>query len=68
MFERSGHRDPLYLFACHSEWRTKRNLACYNELLAALNDVEEEIRVLAEALLQCSSPRPTPTENYAENW
>lgn len=67
MFERSGNRDPLYLFACHLEWQTKRNLACYNELLAALDDVEEGIGVLAKELLQRSSPRPSPTENYAEN-
>ena len=27
MSEKIGHRDALYLFACHLEWRTRRNLA-----------------------------------------
>src|SRR6185503_546720 len=34
MSEKIGHRDTLYLFACHLEWLTKRNLAAYDELLA----------------------------------
>jgi len=51
-------RDPLYLFACHLEWRNRHNLEAYKELLAALDDHEEDIRHLAEMLLHRSSPRP----------
>ncbi len=29
-------RDPLYLFACHLEWRHKGRLEAYQELVAAL--------------------------------
>ncbi len=58
MSEKIGHRDPLYLFTCHLEWRTKRNLAAYEELLAALDDHDHDIRRLAEYLLHRSSPRP----------
>ena len=62
MSEKIGHRDALYLFACHLEWLTKRNLAAYDELLAALGDHEREIRSLAGVLLQRTSPRPLRTE------
>ena len=58
MSEKTGHRDVLYLFACHLEWHTKRNLAAYQELLAALDDQDGGIRALAESLLHRSSPRP----------
>ena len=51
MSEKIGHRDVLYLFACHLEWLTKRNLAAYQELLAALDDHDGDICRLAEALL-----------------
>jgi hypothetical protein len=44
-------RDPLYLFACHLEWRSRGNLAAYQELLAALNDDDCDIRTVAEVLL-----------------
>jgi hypothetical protein len=49
---------PLYLFACHLEWRDMRKLEAYKELLAALDDHDEDIRRLAELLLHRSSPRP----------
>jgi len=61
MSEKIDHRDALYLFACHLEWRTKRNLAAYQELLAALDDHDRDIRLLAESLLHRSSPRPERT-------
>ena len=61
MSEKLGHRDVLYLFACHLEWRTKRNIAAYEELLAALDDLDGDIRRLAECLLHRSSPRPERT-------
>ena len=50
--------DPLYLFACHLEWRDRRNLDAHKELVAALDDHDEDIRQLAELLLHRSSPRP----------
>ena len=51
-------RDPLYLFACHLEWRDRGNLHAHKELIAALDDHDEDIRHLAELLLHRSSPRP----------
>jgi hypothetical protein len=63
-----GHRDPLYLFVCHLEWHKKRNLAAYQELLAALDDPNEEIRTVAEMLLHQSSPRPEPSIRGVEAW
>ena len=51
-------RDPLYLFACHLEWRDRRNLEAHKELVAALDDHDEDIRHLAELLLHRSSPHP----------
>ncbi len=51
-------RDPIYLFACHVEWRDRRNLCAYNELIAALDDRDQSIRDLAETLLHRSSPQP----------
>jgi hypothetical protein len=51
-------RDPIYLFACHLEWRDHRDLRAYHELTAALDDPEENIRCLAEDLLHRSSPHP----------
>jgi len=52
----------LYLFVCHLEWHGRRNLAAYEELLAALDDPDDKIRIVAEVLLQRSSPRPRPNE------
>jgi len=68
MSEKIGHRDALYLFACHLEWLTKRNLAAYQELLAALDDHDGDIRRLAEYLLHRSSPRPERTATGIESW
>lgn len=47
----SPERDPLYLFACHLEWHRRGNLRAYSELLAALDDPDREIRLVAEMLL-----------------
>ena len=47
--------DPIYLFACHLEWRDHRKLSAYHELLAALDDGDENIRLVAEKLLHRSS-------------
>ncbi len=55
-------RDVLYLLACHLEWKNKRRLAAYLELLCALDDQNCNIRNVAEVLLQRSSPRPQPSE------
>ncbi len=68
MSEKIGHRDALYLFVCHLEWRTKRNVAAYQELLAALDDHDGDIRRLAEDLLHRSSPRPERTATSIESW
>jgi len=51
-------RDALYVFVCHLEWRNSRNCKAYNELVAALDDQDPDIRRLAESLLHRSSPRP----------
>jgi hypothetical protein len=53
-------RDPIYLFSCHIEWHKHRNIRAYAELVAALDDTNENIRHLAESLLHRSSPRPMP--------
>jgi hypothetical protein len=68
MLENVGHRDPLYLFLCHLEWHNRRNLAGYQELLAALDDNDSDIRMVAEVLLHRSSPRFEPTERTVEAW
>jgi len=56
------HRDPLYLFLCHLEWKNRRHLAAYNELVAALDDGDPAIRELAQHLIHRRSPRPTCCE------
>ena len=67
MSEEIGHRDALYLFACHLEWLTKRDLAAYQEFLAALDDHDGDIRRFAESLLHRSSPRPKWTARVIES-
>jgi hypothetical protein len=54
----AGNYDPLYLFACHSDWQYRRNLAAYQGLVSALDDSDHRIREIAEMLLHRSSPRP----------
>ena len=54
----AGNHDPLYLFACHLDWQYRRNLGGYQALVAALDDSDQRIRVIAEMLLHRSSPRP----------
>ena len=68
MSENLGHRDVLYLFLCHVEWRDKRNVAAYQELVAALDDPNCEIRDVAEVLLHRSSPRPEVTDTSVKAW
>lgn len=68
MSDNVGHRDPLYLFACHLEWRNHRNLSAYQELLAALDDPNQDIRLVAEVLLHRSSPRPGPGPHGVKDW
>ena len=67
MSEKLEYRDPLYLFACHLEWRNKRNLAAYQELVAALGDPDCDTRVVAEVLLHRDSPVSELTENGVES-
>jgi hypothetical protein len=54
----AGNHDPLYLLACQVQWHHQRNLRAYQALVAALDDSDQRIRVLAEMLLHRSSPRP----------
>ena len=54
----AGNHDPLYLFACRLEWHHWRKLGAYQALVAALDDSDQRIRVIAEVLLHRSSPRP----------
>jgi len=68
MSEKIEHRDPLYLFLCHLEWHTRGNLGAYQELLAALDDNDYSIRMVAEVLLHRSSPRFESTERRVEAW
>jgi len=68
MSENVGHHDPLYLFVCHSERHRRRNLAAYQELLAALDDRDSDIRSVAEALLHRSSPQRERIEKTVESW
>lgn len=46
--------DALYLFFCHLEWRDRRRPDAYQELIAALDDQDAEIRQVAESLLRRS--------------
>jgi hypothetical protein len=57
---RVGIRVPLYLFACHLEWRNTGNVAAYEELLAVLDDPDGRNRAIAGALQKRSPPRPQP--------
>lgn len=68
MSEKVGHRDALYLFACHVEWRGRQSLAAYQELLAALDDPNCEIRSVAEVLLRRNALRTQPSETSFEAW
>jgi hypothetical protein len=52
-------RDLLYLFLCHLEWASRRDLEAYKEIVAALDDQNLEIRHVAELLLHPASPRLT---------
>ena len=60
-------RDPLYLFACHLEWWHKGKLEAYQELVAALDDDDEDIRIVAEKLLHRPSPRPPHRKPKSNN-
>jgi hypothetical protein len=66
MSESVRHRDPLYLFACYLEWHSSRNLAAYQELLAALDDSDCDVRNVAEGLLHRHSLRPEPMDSKAD--
>ena len=68
MLERVGHRDALYLFACYLEWHSRRGLAAYRDLLAALDDPNCEIRSVAEVLLRRNALRPQARETIVESW
>src|ERR1700722_14892248 len=52
------NHDPLYLFSCQLEWHRGRSLGTYQELVAALDDTDRRIRLIAEMMLHRGSPRP----------
>ena len=56
----SKQRDPSYLFTCHLAWRNEGNIQAYQQLVAALDDPNDEVRAVAEQLLHRPSPRPQP--------
>ena len=66
MADIAGNRDALYLFGCHLLWHKTRNLSAYQELLAALDDPNPDIRRVAEVLLKRVSPRPQHREITVE--
>jgi hypothetical protein len=68
MPETIARRDPLYLFMCHLQWHHTGNVAAHEELLAALDDTDPDIRIVAEVLLHRDSPRGEPTSTIAEAW
>lgn len=68
MFDNVGHRDALFLFVCQLEWHGRQNLVAYQELLAALDDPDGDIRTVAEVLLHRNSPRPQAAEKDVEAW
>jgi hypothetical protein len=60
-------RDPLYLFACYLAWHRDRDIRAYQELVAALDDRDPDVRMVAENLLHRPSPRPDPKAKKALN-
>lgn len=56
--EKQRPRDVLYLFTLHLEWRDRKNICAYDQLIAALDDPDDAIRMVAKQLLQRASPRP----------
>jgi hypothetical protein len=44
-------RNAIDLFAYHLEWRDRKLLSAYGELIAALHDSDADIRLVAETLL-----------------
>jgi len=64
-----AERDPLYLFACHLEWRKTGSIEAYQDLVAALDDPNSGIRAVAEDLLRRNSPRPQKLiSDEGETW
>ena len=66
MSETIGHRDPLYLFMCYVQWHHTQNVTTHQELLAAMDDDDPDIRLVAEVLLDRVSPRLEATTTNAE--
>ncbi len=68
ILERPKERDSLFLFLCEMQWRERHDLYAYQELVAALDDTNEDIRTLAEDLLHRSSPRHRNTQLSNKGW
>lgn len=45
-----------------------KNVAAYEEILAALDDSDDGTRMVAEVLLQRSSPQPTLAKTSSDTW
>ena len=60
VFRSRRHRNPVYLLDCYLEWCNSRTVAAYQQLVAALDDCDEETRTVAETLLHRCSPRRRP--------
>lgn len=60
--------DALYLFLCHLECRNGQNPNAYEELVAALDDQNADIRQVAESLLHlAAASTDTLKINIVEN-
>lgn len=61
-------RDSLFLFLCHLDWKDRGDLKAYEELVAALDDANQEIRLVAEQLLNRASPRRREDPRQNPTW
>ena len=68
ILERPKERDSLFLFFCEMQCHEKHDLYAYQELVADLDDANEDIRALAEDLLHRSSPRRRNTQTTNKGW
>lgn len=46
------NNDLLYLFGCCLTWRRQGDLGAYQDLVAALDDSNSEVQMLADSLLR----------------
>ena len=65
--EAPAPRDVVYLVACYLHWCRRHDLFAYSQLVAALDDEDEDVRLVAGVLVQRSSPRPPLDGGSEEN-